>query len=316
MKKITLLCLLSVICNITYAQLLVEDFDYTQGDYLTSHGWFTQYGASSSVGVTNGLTFENYAESNIGNAALLDIEDSNQLHKGFTETTSGNLYVAFMFQPTIAAKDGWFFSLRDNKLDGSNFNFRGRIFITTDNKIGLTFGNNANKIYSSTALNSSKTYLIVLKYTIISGENNDAVSLFVFDTFPESEPATAEIGPLTDNALVDINPANIILRSYSASNWLVIDGIRVAKSWAEAVKKRENTQLTNNAAPANRFFVTNNTLHLSITQSVNELAIFDLTGKCLTRDNIKLNSGNYAITLKTGIYILKMDNLTEKVIVK
>ncbi|HPB85342.1 MAG TPA: hypothetical protein PLR63_06105, partial [Paludibacteraceae bacterium] len=204
---------------------MVENFDYPQGALLTSNGWFTQYGTASSIGVTNGLIFDNYIASNTGNAALLDAEESNHLHKSFNETTSGNVYVAFIFQPTIVAKDSWFFSLRDNKLDYTNFNFNGRLFITTDNKIGLTFGNNANKVYSANALEASKTYLVVLKYTIKEGNNNDEVSLYLFSSFPENEPTNPEIGPLTDNAVQDINPANVVLRSYSSYNWLVIDGI-------------------------------------------------------------------------------------------
>lgn len=316
MKKIYLIVLLSLFCKICNAQLLVENFDYPQGALLTSNGWFTQYGTASSIGVTNGLIFDNYIASNIGNAALLDAEESNHLHKSFNETTSGNIYVAFMFQPTIVAKDGWFFSLRDNKLDYTNFNFNGRLFITTDNKIGLTFGNNANKVYSANALEASKTYLVVLKYTIKEGNNNDEVSLYLFSSIPENEPANPEIGPLTDNAVQDINPANVVLRSYSSYNWLVIDGIRVGTTWEETVKKVQNSGNTTLSTNNFRYYVHANILNFDLTQEANQFAIYDLTGKCLTKKHENLPAGSYTVALKSGVYILKIDSSVKKIIVK
>ena len=39
------------------ATLLTEDFDYAQGEVLTDHSWFTQWGAASAISVTNGLNF-------------------------------------------------------------------------------------------------------------------------------------------------------------------------------------------------------------------------------------------------------------------
>lgn len=316
MKKSILICLLSIICTTLYPQLLVENFDYEQGSLLTKNGWFTQYGEDSELSVTNGLSFDNYAETNIGNAALLDIEERNQLHKSFAEVTSGNIYVAFMFQPTIVGKDGWFFSLRDNKLDYTNFNFRARIWMTMFNKIGLTMSDSNKKVFANDELDASKTYLIVLKYAIKSGSNNDEVSLYVFDQFPENEPEIATIGPLSDATQTDISPANIVLRSYDSGNWLVSDGIRVATTWEEAVKKLETSPVENRFVAQNRVFVDGQKLCISLREPMSNVAIFDISGKKVTKEGLNLVAGDHKFTLKQGIYLVKIGDSTQKIIVK
>lgn len=294
--------------------LLTEDFDYAQGEVLTDHNWFTQWGAASAISVTNGLNFEGYAGCGVGNAAVLDVAESNQLHKAFTPVTEGNVYVAFMFQPIMAYKEGYFFCLRDNKLDNQTYNFNARVFMNTDGKLGFTFAQNGNKVYGDQVLDASKTYLVVLKYTINAGANNDAAALYLLDTFSATEPSEPFIGPLTDATAIDINPANMVLRGYSADIWLVVDGIRVATTWEDAVKggvctNGISTPLLNDS----KIYVQNGSVHFEVAQPNTTIKLYDMTGRCL--ENEILSEGSHAIMLQKGYYLLQLGHQIEKIII-
>lgn len=296
------------------ATLLTEDFDYAQGEVLTDHSWFTQWGAASAISVTNGLNFEGYAGCGLGNAAVLDVAESNQLHKSFTQVTEGNLYVAFMFQPIMAYKEGYFFCLRDNKLDNQTYNFNARVFMNTDGQLGLTFAQNGNKVYGTEVLDAAKTYLVVLKYSINDGPNNDAVSLYLLDTFSETEPTEPFIGPLTDVASLDINPANIVLRGYSADIWLVVDGIRVGTTWENAVVAGVcANSVTNHSLNDSKIYVENGNVHFEVAQPNTTMKLYDMTGRCLQRTN--LDEGNHTIILQKGCYLLQLGNQIEKIVI-
>ena len=300
--------------NVPAETLLTEDFEYAQGELLTDHTWFTQWGDASAISVTNGLNFEGYAGCGIGNAAVIDVAEGNQLHKSFTQVTEGSVYVAFMFQPVKAYQEGYFICLRDNKIDNQTYNFNARIFINTYGELGFTFAQNGNKVYHNQVLDASKTYLVVLKYTINTGANNDAASLYVLDTFADTEPAKPFIGPLTDATATDINPANMVLRGYSTDIWLVVDGIRVATTWEEAVKfgvcaSGVHSTLIND----NKLYIQNSSVHFEVTEENTIMSIYDVTGKCLKQEI--LTEGHHDITLQKGCYILRLNNQVKKFII-
>lgn len=315
MKK-QLLVILALLATLTMsaATILTEDFDYAHGEVLTDHGWFTQWGQASTIGVTNGLIFEDYAGCGVGNATVIDVEESNQLHKSFTQVTEGNLYVAFMFQPIMAYKEGYFFTLRDNNIDAQTYNFNARVFINTENQLGLTFAQNGNKIYGNEILDAAKTYLVVLKYTINEGSNNDAVSLYLLDTFSETEPAEPFIGPLTDAASLDINPANIVLRGYSADIWLVVDGIRVGTTWQDAVVAGVcANSIADYAMNDNNIYVEHNNVHFEISENNTTMQLFDMVGRSIQHEN--LSAGAHTISLQKGCYILRLGDKTAKIVI-
>lgn len=226
--------------------LVVEDFDYAVSTPLTSCGsWMLQYGGDSHYSITSGLEFYGYEGCGVGGAALLDGKFSNdQPHLPFTKVESGTVYVAFLLQPSIVYKKGYFFCLRDDKINMSEFNFNARVSLDEDYHLGFTFADNQKAVYMNQSLDYQSVYLVVIKYVINEFANNDEASLYVFnpgakkgDVLPfETEPAEPTIGPLTDSSKTDIKPANLVLRGFDADGWVVVDGIRVATSWEEAVK--------------------------------------------------------------------------------
>lgn len=241
------LALMLVFAPFAMAETLVtEDFDYTISTPITSCGsWMLQYGGDSHYTITSGLEFYGYEGCGKGGAALLDGKFSNdQPHLPFTKVESGTVYVAFMLQPSIVYKKGYFFCLRDDKISTSEFNFNARVSLNEDYQLGFTFADNQKAEYMTQSLDYQSVYLVVIKYVINEYANNDEASLYVFkagdvvdDMLPfETEPSAPAIGPVTDASKPDIKPANVVLRGFDADGWVVVDGIRVATSWSEAVK--------------------------------------------------------------------------------
>jgi len=221
--------------------LLVEDFDYTIGNQLTKCGqWYLQFpNNDDKIIISNGLEMEGYVQSGIGNGVVIDCKSGSAIpHIQIPEVDSGSVYVAMMIQVTLpVGKGGWIMSLRDNQLTTTTYNENGRLLINADNQLGAAVAgpSESSNGYSAKPLDSQQVYLAVLKYTIVPGANNDETSLYVLDSVVNTEPQTADVGPLTDSQVADIHPCNLLLRGFSEDGWIVIDGLRVATTWHEAL---------------------------------------------------------------------------------
>jgi len=215
--------------------LLVENFDYTSGSLLTANGWTAHSGTTNAITVNSlGLSFTGFPGSGIGLSALLD-NTGEDVSKGFSTVTSGNVYAAFLINVTSIA------NLYCLHLGGTPIatTFRGKVFINgsgTNYNIGLSKGSNTPTLTAGAPYTTGTTYLAVLKYTIVAGTSNDEVSIFIFDgSIPATEPVTPTIGPLTDGTMSDINPGTIALRQDVSAQNIVFDGIRIATSWTDAI---------------------------------------------------------------------------------
>jgi hypothetical protein len=216
----------------SYCQFLVDNFDYTAGDLLTNNGWSSHSGTGTQAVTVNsgGLSFPGYNLSSIGNAALLD-NNGEDINRTFTQQTSGAVYAAFMVNvQTVSA--GYFLHFAGNPVGST---YRGKVFVDATNHFGVSVGNNTGT-YATSTFTANSTYLLVLKYEIVAGTSNDLVSLYVFNSTPPStEPSIPAVGPLSDATLPDLNPASIALRQYSSTQNYLIDGIRIAGTWADAI---------------------------------------------------------------------------------
>jgi hypothetical protein len=227
----------SFILKIADAQtLLKENFEYPGGTLLTASGWTAHSGSGSQPVdvVVPGLSFTGYPLSNIGGAAQLD-NTGEDVSRNFPVQTSGAVYVACMVKVNTAASL-YFMHLGGDPIGTT---FRGKVFVdgTGDPfNFGVSVGSNTATTVPGGSFQIGKTYLMVLKHEIVEGEKNDKVSLYIFSSdVPATEPATPTIGPLTDAGQTEINPGNIALRQAVATQNIVVDGIRIGKTWADAV---------------------------------------------------------------------------------
>lgn len=224
--------------------LLVESFEYDvplDGTVALESmpQWAAPWGGTSGITLTTPLAFDNYVESDKGGAALIDCDSQSGWYpqREFATITSGSLYVAFMFLAPENYNNGYFLSLRcEPATVTSDFNYLGRVYITEDYHFGLrVFKNEAAQFDATLDINPNKVYLVVLKYEIVPGGSN-RFSLYAMDKWTDYEPASPLVGPLTDAAATNAIPNQIALRGYDKDSWLSVDGIRVATTWAEAVK--------------------------------------------------------------------------------
>ena len=242
---------------------------------------------------------------------MIDADDSNNPHRAFKQVTEGNVYVAFMLRPFTVYKKGYFLTLRDS--DSYSFNFNGRVSVNESGQLGLTFANNQNAVYADEVLDGNTTYLVVLKYAIVEGKNNDNVSLYCFDKMPDAEPAAPLVGPLSDAAKVDINPANIALRGYAGADYveLMLDGIRVATTWDEVLGKQASAE----TVKADGVSVVGLKGALQLTAGkADDCAVYTLDGRQVGR--YKVAAGTTSVALPQGLYVVKFGTQTFKAVVR
>ena len=291
--------------------LLVENFNYPAGSLLTANGWIAHSGSGTNpVKVhTSGLSYTGYPSSNIGLSAIIN-NTGEDVNLTFNSVTTGTVFSAFLVKVN-AVDSGYFFHLGPKPVGTSHY---GKVFICgSENSLrfGLSKGTKAPALTNGQPYATGTNYLIVLKYSIVDGTSNDAVSLFIISgPIPATEPSVPAIGPLTDANQPD--PSNIsavALRQYSSKQDIIVDGIRVATSWADAV----STSTSLNEIPTDKKYVvypSPATSEISIENciGISDIEIFDLSGrKILTVKNNGDNNVKISVSqLIHGMYIIKL----------
>lgn len=203
--------------------LLEENFDYTNGDLLTDHGWTAHSGGTTNaIDVTDGLFFPGYAGSGFGGAALLD-NTGQDVNKTFPEVTGGVIYTAFLVNTSASNSAGYFLHLGQTVISSTFFT---RVWVNATGD-GLGIGSSTPASY--VPITPGQTTLVVTKLDYVTKES----SLFVFNSFPAAEPATAAAS-FTETANYT-NVGSVALRQFNAAENVLVDGIRVATTWADAV---------------------------------------------------------------------------------
>ncbi|MCX7784795.1 MAG: T9SS type A sorting domain-containing protein [candidate division WOR-3 bacterium] len=316
------------------AQLLFqENFSYTAGTNLTANGW-TAHSASGTNPIkvhTVGLTFPSYASSGIGLSARVD-STGEDVNRTFTAQTSGTIYTAFMLRVEKAKPLGdYFFHLSTNPL--SSAEYFARIHIKSDASNNLAFGlgkRHTDTTFTGFTYAVNTTYLLVVKYAIVSGDNNDQLSLFVFNTSaPATEPATPTVGPISPaNSADPANIGSVALRQGQAANGptVIIDGIRIGTSWSATIPTciEENyAQFSTNPSlriSPNPFTSYTHISYNGNLQNFKNIKIYDATGnlvKTLTETNSIWDGRDEANNLlSAGIYFIQLETNSERKISK
>ena len=227
------------------AQLLVENFDYTAGTVLATStsvdatsGWAGHSGAgTNNITVTaSSITYPGYLSSGVGNDVSL-VATGEDVNKTFTSQTTGTVYVSFLVNVTSASTAGdYFFHVGPTSLGNT---FRGRVFVKKDASDNIYFGishSTSTVSYTSTGYALNTTYLVVLKYEIVSGTANDVVSIYINPALNSTIPSTGWIVN-TDTPTDPADIGSVALRQGGATSGaaLKLDGIRVSTLWSDIV---------------------------------------------------------------------------------
>lgn len=235
----TLWAVVAIGLSPAFAQnLLEENFDYPADDSLSKYNWTAYSGADKEPIkiASSGLSFPGYSLSNKGNAALLNPQNTTaeDLSHSFTATNTGAVYASFMVQALDASGAAAGYDIHFNS--GTAVACVGIRKIAGKLKFALAKRSSGSFTIANTDYLLNTTYLVVLKYTFNPSTNtDDEVSLYIFDsTAPQSEPSTPAIGPLSVDAdAVGSQLKEICLRQFSTAQNLMIDGIKVSKTWSD-----------------------------------------------------------------------------------
>ncbi|MCX6230972.1 MAG: T9SS type A sorting domain-containing protein [Bacteroidetes bacterium] len=245
MKKITLSFFISIVCMLLFSLqaqtlLLNEQFNYPVGDSLIAHGWVVHSTGTTpnTILVKSGnLTYTQYPAS-AGNSAYIK-NTGNDINKTFPGQTSGSVYLAALVKVDSTTTTGDYFM---HYLKTAT-TFPGRIYVkkSTTDATQIYFGvqkGSSGATYSTLSYSIDSTFLLVLKYTFMTGTlTNDSISLFINPVIGNEGSPTVRISS-TDLANADLDSAySIALRQGTTANttYVNVDEIRVANSWNLAV---------------------------------------------------------------------------------
>jgi len=224
------------------AQLVLQErFDYPVGDTLTNHGWINHSGTGFFILIAPGsLTYSGYPSA--GNSIDITMGGGSRedVHQDLLVPISmGAAYAAFLVQVDSASTDDTYFFHFDD-IFGS-FTYRARGFARDDGAGNLQFG--ISKASTSTiswgsALNFGQTYLLVLKYEIVTDVtgSDDVVKLYINPDVLLPEPGVPDLES-TDTA-TDTQIGSALIRQGFVSpgeSFLTLDEIRVGDSWFDVV---------------------------------------------------------------------------------
>ncbi|MCK9483735.1 MAG: chitobiase/beta-hexosaminidase C-terminal domain-containing protein, partial [Candidatus Marinimicrobia bacterium] len=203
------------------------------GDLLTDHDWVAHSGAGTQpIDVTSGLVFDGYLSSGIGGAANLD-NTGEDIHRPFAPVTTDSIYAAFIIQTESPNYAGYFFHLGQQTIGTT---WLGRVWVNaTGDGVAISSGTAPSSYVPITA---GTPTLIVVKYVL----DTKLSSLYVFNTFPSEEPPTPDATFQETSTFANVG--SVALRQYRDVERVIVDGIRVATTWDEAVAAAPSDQVS------------------------------------------------------------------------
>ncbi len=315
---------LAIVENSSGQILMDENFNYPAGDSIGAHGWVWNTGTTNTIMVTtSGLFYAGYPNSGIGNQCHLR-NNGNDAYKQTDSTLAGSVYVSFMIDvDSVRALGDYFFALLPNN---STTNYTARFYLKdTLNGVsfGMSKGTNASNTVSWTpaTYTFSTTYLVVIKYTFLTGStNDDEIRVYIFASgVPATEPVSPTLGPVTGVALDAPNISRLALRQGSATlaPTIEIDGFRVFRSWANIVGINPISAIAENFSLTQNYpnpFNPSTKINFSIPErGFVSLKVYDMLGKEVTQ----LVGGDYsrgtysvdfnAAGLSSGVYFYSIE---------
>lgn len=322
-----------VVSTCMFAQTNVENFDYPESTLLTdaSIGFTVQGSNSPSISVFSpGLEYSGLAVSGVGNAAHINISEDGDTDpnsygperiakKPFfsSSVNSGTVYLSFLGKITTTIGgdyNNFFIALSDY----NSQRLRGRVMAKDDGSgnliFGFTKGYSTDINWTTDLYNYDETYLFVVKYEFVAGDNNDLASLFIFehseDGVPLSEPSTPTITP-NDGSGSDLSNIKILhLRQRKVE--AVVDGLSLGMSWNDVIAESLNLEsFVSNQRSVKIFQAENGNLVVDVLgphlDGDHMVSIFNLNGQLLLKQKTN-NQNRFTLDTKSqlqkGAYIL------------
>lgn len=306
LKTFLFLAIFGFNAQVSFGQLLDENFSYTAGSNLTINGWAVHGIATPTIAVSSAsITYPGYLSSGVGEEVSMAVSGQD-VNRTFTSQASGTTYVSFLVNVTSATITGdYFFNVGATSIGTA---FKGRIFVRRDASNNVSFGiaqSTTAASYTAASYSLNTTYLIVLKYDIVTGLANDVASIYVNPPLNSAIPSSGWIAN-TDAAGTDLgNLGSVALRQGGTTTGaaLKIDGIRVSTVWSDIVGDATPTTVWTNSWSNN---LPDNTKDAIINGVYNS----NVGGSQVGFETKKLKvTTNGNLTIKSGTNIIVQDDV-------
>lgn len=240
---------------------LAESFDYAEGN-LYGNGKWVKYGKKTTAPIQvakSPLTFAGYQDNAAGKAVCLTKESGEYCQMLFrdkgTDAAKGTVYYSALVNVSelpSGSRTAAFMALTGaNSLDATKFGdteagSEGAGLFAQASGEGFKLGVSRNvanlgNVKTSVAWADEEcaigtTYLVVVKYEIIDGADNDRISLWVNPAKGDAEPAASVVADEESaESLADVRGIELRQGSSSVAKTpvAVIDEVRVASTWNE-----------------------------------------------------------------------------------
>lgn len=240
---------------------LAESFDYAEGN-LYGNGKWVKYGKKTTAPIQvakSPLTFAGYQDNAAGKAVCLTKESGEYCQMLFrdkgTDAAKGTVYYSALVNVSelpSGSRTAAFMALTGaNSLDATKFGdaeagSEGAGLFAQASGEGFKLGVSRNvanlgNVKTSVAWADEEcaigtTYLVVVKYEIIDGADNDRISLWVNPAKGDAEPAASVVADEESaESLADVRGIELRQGSSSVAKTpvVVIDEVRVASTWDE-----------------------------------------------------------------------------------
>lgn len=340
MKTKLILVAMMATCS-AFAQNIFQDNFSTYSTGVDLNGQGTWSNNSSSPGglgaaiganpnnadvIATAVSFADYGSS--ANAIKIS-PDSDGCGTPFTAVTTGDLYVGFVLNLSVAQanNNSDFFRV----MSGSNFNTTFRLYATPAPGaffLGVSKGANGNQInFTSNALAYNQDHLIIVKYSQGPANNDDSIAVYVDPAFAGGQPATATI---TNN--IGLDQAGNIDRLCFRQNWTngMPTGnaglLSVALTWEDLGFSLGTRQFESNSIVVSSANARSGELTVQSNQPLENatLKIVALNGTVIENKTINIETSTNVIAINpiptNGIYIVEIatskgNSFTQKIMV-
>lgn len=240
---------------------LAESFDYAEGN-LYGNGKWVKYGKKTTAPIQvakSPLTFAGYQDNAAGKAVRLTKESGEYCQVLFrnkgTDAAKGTVYYSALVNVSelpSGSRTAAFMALTGaNSLDATKFGdaeagSEGAGLFAQASGEGFKLGVSRNvanlgNVKTSVAWADEEcalgtTYLVVVKYEIVDGADNDRISLWINPAKGDAEPAASVVADEESaESLADVRGIELRQGSSSVAKTpvAVIDEVRVASTWDE-----------------------------------------------------------------------------------
>lgn len=240
---------------------LAESFDYAEGN-LYGNGKWVKYGKKTTAPIQvakSPLTFAGYQDNAAGKAVRLTKESGEYCQMLFrdkgTDAAKGTVYYSALVNVSelpSGSRTAAFMALTGaNSLDATKFGdaeagSEGAGLFAQASGEGFKLGVSRNvanlgNVKTSVAWADEEcalgtTYLVVVKYEIVDGADNDRISLWINPAKGDAEPAASVVADeKSAESLADVRGIELRQGSSSVAKTpvAVIDEVRVASTWDE-----------------------------------------------------------------------------------